>query len=127
VSGTLPAGGFSEHWYVVSFAIDTQSPPGRFLPTFNLTSGLFDYVVDAFVSSTGFQPLQMCATQQAPVPELPALGITQWAGQNISIGFDPNTYPPLCAFPNTLVYLRVRPVSLNYQCVPFTLHLENDE
>jgi hypothetical protein len=124
VTGTLPAQGFSEHWYKVIFVEEFSVQAGglAYTPSFGLTSGALDYVVDAYyVLGNEVLPMTLCGSQQPPLSNLPALGITHWQDGNLFVLFDPATQDISCSMPGTPVLLRVRPVSLNYQCASYTL------
>ena len=127
VSSTLPSNGASEHWYQVKYK--TGSIPGETLygPAFILYgadgfNNSFDYVVDAY-DQYG-QPLQQCNVAP-PFQTAPVLGVTQWSGNANGFMYDPYTYPPRCGPAGSNVYLRVRPVSMNYQCSAYTLLVYN--
>jgi hypothetical protein len=126
LTGTLPAEGYSEHWYLVRF--QTGSIPGETLygPAFVIYDSAqqtsFDYVVDAY-NQYG-QPLNLCIGDPA-LQGLPARGVTEWFGNPNNFKYDPSIYSDRCALPMTDVYLRVRPISLNYQCAGYDLVVFN--
>lgn len=129
VSGTLPAQGMSEFWYKTTYS--TGSIPGQLLygPAIFLADDTvlgnqsLNYVVDIFDQFQ--QPLQLCNFTPASLDVLPALGVTEWSGNANGFTFNQATYPARCALPGTPVYVRVRPVSLNYQCHGYVLTLFN--
>jgi hypothetical protein len=127
IPGTLPAQGYSEHWYRVKYETGSVGSQTLYGPAFVLYDGStfnvsFDYVVDAF-DQYG-QPMQQCNVLP-PFTTAPATGVTAWSGNIGGFSYDPFNYSVHCAPAETPVYLRVRPLSMNYQCKPYTLVVFN--
>ncbi len=127
VTGTLPAQGFSEHWYMVHYLTGSVGTETLYGPAFVLyDAGGFnnsmDYVADVF-DQYG-QPMQECNVA-APFQTAPAQGVTQWSGNSGGFDYNSYTYPSQCGPASTPIYIRVRPVSQNYQCNSYKLVLYN--
>ena len=124
---TLPANGMSEHWYSVKFQTGSVGTQTLFGPAFVVYDGSqnnnsLDYVADAY-DQYG-QPLQQCNVDPT-FQTLPALGVTQWSGNANGFSYNSITYNVHCAPAMTPIYIRVRPVSMNYQCSSYTLIVFN--
>ena len=102
-----PSGGSGGHWYVVTFANSSTN----FHPHVHLSAGRTEYVFDVFTDCNGSRPFG-CGSSSTAEP----FGTIDWE----TIGI-----PVACITPGQQIFVRVRPLTVNLQCLSYSVVFVN--